>query len=219
MEATWKKHLQEEMQKDYFIELMNRVNEAYREHTVYPRFEDIFKALELTPLNHVKVVILGQDPYHQEGQAHGLSFSVQKGVKFPPSLRNIFKEAIEDVEIPMPTHGNLSCWAKQGVLLLNTTLSVQHGKAASHAKWGWQKFTDAIIKQVNQLPHPVVFILWGNYARSKKSLIADRHFIIESAHPSPLSSYQGFFGSKPFSSCNKYLSESGQTIIDWQVEE
>jgi uracil-DNA glycosylase len=186
--------------------------------TIYPKASEWFAALNTTPLDQVRVVILGQDPYHGEGQAHGLCFSVQHGVRPPPSLLNIYKEMQTDLGLHPPRHGNLEHWAKQGVLLLNSVLTVQANTAASHAGKGWEKFTDAVIREVNALPHPVVFILWGNYAQKKAAFVdASKHHIIKSAHPSPLSAHNGFFGSKPFSRANAFLIESNQSTIDWRL--
>lgn len=185
---------------------------------IYPKKESIFKALELTPLKDVKVVILGQDPYHGEGQANGLSFSVNKGIKLPPSLRNIYKELEQDLGIPTPTHGDLTNWSKQGVLLLNSVLTVEKGKPGSHKNMGWQEYTDGIIKQISEEKENIVFILWGKYAESKKELIDNnKHKIIISTHPSPFSARKGFFGSKPFSRTNNYLKEHNKKEIDWNI--
>jgi uracil-DNA glycosylase len=186
--------------------------------TIFPPPNETFRALKLTALDQVKVVILGQDPYHGPGQAHGLSFSVPEGARFPPSLRNIYKELASDIGVPVPSSGNLSSWANQGVLLLNAVLTVESGLAGSHAGKGWEEFTDAIIKVVNENREGVVFILWGNYALKKKLLInTEKHHVITSVHPSPLSASRGFFGSRPFSKANAYLEKIGQTPIDWRV--
>ncbi len=185
---------------------------------VFPKGAEYFSALNLTPLDKVRVVILGQDPYHGEGQAHGLCFSVQPGVKTPPSLVNIYKEMQADLGIAPVRHGHLEHWAKQGVLLLNSVLTVEMGLAASHQGKGWERFTDAVIRAVNAQPHPVVFILWGNYAQKKAAFVdTARHLVIRSAHPSPLSAHNGFFGSKPFSKANAFLTEKGFEPIDWQL--
>lgn len=185
---------------------------------IYPPQDDIFAALNLTPFDQVKVVILGQDPYHGEGQAHGLCFSVQAGVKPPPSLVNIFKELKDDVAVSAPDHGNLSSWARQGVLLLNNVLTVEDGKAGSHHLKGWEQFTDKIIELLNEKKENLVFILWGSPAQKKAQKVdAKKHFIIKSVHPSPLSSYRGFFGSKPFSQTNTFLSSKGIKPIDWKL--
>lgn len=186
--------------------------------TVYPSNDNIFRALELTPIEDVKVVILGQDPYHGAGQAHGLSFSVQKGVKIPPSLRNIYKELHDDIGMDIPTHGFLEGWAKQGVLLLNTCLTVEAGQAASHQGKGWEEFTDQVIEQVNALDTPVVFMLWGSHAQKKSSMIDDnKHLVLTAPHPSPLSAHRGFLGCGHFSKANDFLMKSGRGIIEWSV--
>lgn len=212
----WDKIINEELQKDYFQRVCAFVHEEYERHTVFPPKKEVFNALSHTPPEEVRVVILGQDPYHELGQGHGLCFSVRKGVKFPPSLVNIFKEMYSDIGVKSPVSGDLSSWASQGVLLLNTTLTVREGLANSHSKIGWNIFTDRIISEVNKIDRPVVYILWGANARSKKVLINNpRHFIIESAHPSPLSAHNGFFGSRPFSRANDFLTKNGQTPINW----
>jgi len=189
---------------------------------IFPKGSEYFRALDLTPLDTVRVVILGQDPYHGEGQAHGLCFSVQRGVRPPPSLVNIYKEMKSDLGIDPPRHGNLTHWAEQGVLLLNSVLTVEMGKAASHQKRGWESFTDEVIALVAQQPRPIVFILWGNYAQKKAAFVKDvsqggRHCVIKSAHPSPLSAHNGFLGSRPFSRANTFLEEHGQQPIDWRL--
>lgn len=189
---------------------------------IFPRGSEYFKALDLTPLNKVRVVILGQDPYHGEGQAHGLCFSVRRGVRPPPSLMNIYKELKTDLGIDPPSHGNLSSWAEQGVLLLNSVLTVEMGKAASHQGRGWEKFTDAVIQLVAGQERPIIFILWGNYAQKKAAFVEDisrggRHLVIKSAHPSPLSAHNGFFGSRPFGRANAFLNERGENPIDWRL--
>jgi uracil-DNA glycosylase len=190
--------------------------EKRRGKTVYPSNDNIFRALDLTPIENVKVVILGQDPYHGPNQAHGLSFSVQKGVRVPPSLKNIYKELNADIGMPIPDHGFLEGWAKQGVLLLNTTLTVEAGQAASHQGRGWEDFTDAIIREVNNLSHPVVFMLWGSYAQKKADMIdRAKHLVLTAPHPSPLSAHRGFLGCKHFSKANEFLKRQGQTEIDW----
>ena len=202
-----------------FHNFMNIVKEKYRENTCFPEYNNIFNALKLTPYKDVKVVILGQDPYHGTGEAHGLSFSVQKGVKKPPSLKNIFKELKDDLGYDEPADGDLTSWAKQGVLLLNSVLTVEKDKAASHKDLGWNLLTDHIIKLLNQKQEPVVFILWGNFAKSKKNLITNpKHLIIESSHPSPFSCNYGFFGSRPFSRTNKFLRENNIKEIDFTVK-
>ena len=214
----WDKILEEEFKKDYFIKLMNGVREEYKKKTIFPRKDQVFNAFRYTPYKDVKVVILGQDPYHGEGEAEGLSFSVPLNIRKPPSLVNIFKELHDDLGCPIPKHGSLHSWAKEGVLLLNAVLTVVKDHAASHQGMGWETFTDDVIKLVNEKEEPVVFILWGRYARSKKKLITNpKHFVIESAHPSPLSAYNGFFGSRPFSKTNKYLESKGIKPINWEI--
>jgi uracil-DNA glycosylase len=214
--AAWQKELADELDKPYFHALREFLEEQRRVHQVFPAEEDVYAALEATPYDAVKVVILGQDPYHDDGQAHGLSFSVRPGVKPPPSLLNIFKELHADLGGTPPGHGDLSSWARQGVLLLNTVLTVQAHKAGSHRRKGWEQFTDAIIAKLGARPKPLVFILWGSPAQAKKKLIdLQRHAIIESAHPSPLSARRGFFGSRPFSRANRLLQEWGEDEIDW----
>ena len=218
IEQSWKEKLRSEFEQEYFEELTKFVKEEYRAGTVYPAPKNIFKAFELTPFGKVKVVVLGQDPYFNPGQAHGLSFSVTEGVQNPPSLRNIFKEIESDTgEAPDTTNGDLVRWATQGVLLLNATLTVRAGAANSHQGKGWERFTDAVIRTLSEEREHLVFILWGRYARSKKALIDEsKHCVIESAHPSPLSASGGFFGSKPFSKANAYLEANGQGPIDWR---
>ncbi len=214
----WDTVLDQEFKKDYFYNLLKFVQGEYARKTIYPSKKEVFKAFRYTPYKNVKVVILGQDPYHGEGQAEGLSFSVPKGIKKPPSLVNIFKELETDLGCKMPVSGSLVPWAKQGVLLLNTVLTVIKDQAASHKDIGWEVFTDEVIKKINEKEEPVVFILWGSYARSKKKYITNKHhLIIESAHPSPLSAYNGFFGSKPFSKTNEFLIKNNLTPIDWQI--
>ena len=211
----WDKILEQEMKKDYFKKLGNFVKEEYKNKTCYPDYVNIFNALRYTDYNDVKVVILGQDPYHGVGEAHGLSFSVLPGVKRPPSLDNIFKELYDDLGV-IRTNNCLSDWAKEGVLLLNAIMTVEKDKPLSHKEKGWEQFTDSIIKILNDREKPVIFLLWGSFARSKKVLITNsRHHIIESPHPSPLSAYRGFFGSKPFSKINKYLEKDGFSPINW----
>lgn len=201
-----------------FHNFMNMVKEKYRENTCFPEYNNIFNALKLTPYKDVKVVILGQDPYHGTGEAHGLSFSVQKGVKKPPSLKNIFKELKDDLGYDEPIDGDLTAWAKQGVLLLNSVLTVEKDKAASHKDLGWNLLTDHIIKLLNQKQEPVVFILWGNFARNKKVFITNsKHLIIESPHPSPFSANSGFFGSKPFSKTNNFLIKNNITPVNFNL--
>ena len=216
MMTTWNEILAEEMQKDYYQELQAFVQKRRAEVRVFPEEKNVFTALELTPFESVKVVILGQDPYHGFGQAHGLSFSVQKGIPLPPSLRNIYKELQEDLGGELPTEGDLSHWAKQGVLLLNTVLTVEEGNANSHKGMGWERLTNRLIESLNELNHPVIFILWGKPAQDKEKLITNpSHVILKSPHPSPLSAYRGFFGSKPFSRINDILIQQGQIPIRW----
>lgn len=204
---------------DGFKKFMEIVKNKYKENTCFPEYNNIFNALKLTPYNKVKVVILGQDPYHGVGEAHGLSFSVQDGIKKPPSLKNIFKELKDDLNIDEPVSGNLTHWANEGVLLLNSVLTVEKDKAASHKDLGWHLFTDHIIKLLNEKETPIVFILWGSFARSKKVYITNkRHLVIESPHPSPFSASSGFFGSKPFSKSNNYLVKTNQTPINWDLK-
>lgn len=213
---NWEELIKQENKKEYYQELMRFVEEEYSIHEVFPAKENIYKALDVTPLENVKVVILGQDPYHGVGQAHGLSFSVNKGVKLPPSLRNIYKEFEEDLGITAPVDGFLEEWAKEGVLLLNTVLTVRKGEPNSHKNQGWELFTDEVIKTVNDKCDSVVFILWGGPAQKKKKMLDDnKHLIIEVPHPSPLSSYRGFFGSKPFSKVNTYLESKNKSKINW----
>ncbi len=214
----WDIVLESEFKKDYFYNLLKFVKGEYARKTIYPAKKEVFRAFRYTPYKNVKVVILGQDPYHGEGQAEGLSFSVPKGIRKPPSLVNIFKELESDLGIPVSDSGSLVPWAKQGVLLLNTVLTVIKDQAASHKDIGWETFTDEVIKKINEKEEPVVFILWGSYARSKKKYITNsKHLIIESAHPSPLSAYNGFFGSKPFSKTNDFLIKNNLKPIDWHI--
>jgi len=218
IEPSWKNALEKEFGKEYFKELTEFVKKEYAEGKVYPAPKNIFRAFELTRFNQVKVVILGQDPYHGAHQAIGLSFAVEKGITLPPSLRNIYKEIEDDLGTPV-THpdGDLTRWAEQGVLLLNATLTVRAGAAGSHQGHGWEQFTDAAIKALSDQREHLVFILWGNYARQKGAHIdRSKHLVIESAHPSPFSAANGFFGSKPFSKANAYLEKHGEKPIDWQ---
>lgn len=218
MQTTWRPILIEETRKPYFKELLHFVAEQRTQVTVFPPEDEVFAALHLTPIEEVKVLILGQDPYHDDGQAHGLCFSVRPGVAIPPSLLNIFKELHSDLECKIPNNGYLTHWAEQGVLLLNTVLTVQAHLANSHQGKGWEQFTDAVISAVNAKRDPVVFVLWGANARSKKALIdTRRHVVIESPHPSPLSAHRGFFGSRPFSRVNAALLKAGKPAIDWQI--
>ena len=216
----WKRIIDEERVKPYFIELKRFLLEEYDNYSIYPRKGDIFKAFELTDFSNVKVVILGQDPYHQPFQAHGLCFSVNKGIKIPPSLVNIYKEIKNDLGCEIPSHGNLTKWAKQGVLLLNTIMSVRDSSPMSHSNKGWEVFTDKVIKELNDDDTPKVFLLWGSPSRKKKVLITNpKHLILECAHPSPLSAYNGFFGCKHFSKTNDFLKNNNREIIDWQIDE
>ena len=207
-----------EFSKDYYLKLRDFLKVEYSSGTIYPDMYHIFTALKLTPYHSVKVVIFGQDPYHEPGQAHGLCFSVQDGTALPPSLKNIYKELETDMGIPPAETGDLTSWAEQGVLLLNTVLTVRRGQANSHKGKGWEILTDEIIRKLNERETPIVFILWGANARSKKALITNpKHCIIESAHPSPLSAFSGFFGSRPFSRTNQFLAENGEVPINWEV--
>ena len=211
----WDVVLKEEYEKNYFKNIAMFINKEYKGKIVYPPKRDILRALKLTDYNDVKVVILGQDPYHGENEANGLSFSVNEGIKLPPSLKNIYKELYDDLGITKTT-GDLTSWANQGVLLLNSVLTVLKDTPTSHSKIGWQEYTDAIIKKLNEREKPIVFILWGNYARSKKNLITNkRHYIIESPHPSPFSANSGFFGSRPFSKTNEFLKKNNIKEIEW----
>lgn len=215
----WQMVIGNEFNKEYYKELEQYIHEEYENHKVFPKKEDLFTAFNLTPYNKVKVVILGQDPYHNEGQSHGLSFSVKPPMAIPPSLVNIYKELSEDCGCYIPNNGYLEKWAKQGVLLLNTVLTVRAHEPNSHQGRGWEKFTDAVICELNKIDRPVVFILWGNPAKKKKSMLNNpKHLILEGPHPSPLSSYRGFFGSKPFSKSNEFLIANGLEAIDWQIE-
>lgn len=215
----WDKILDEEYHKEYFINIVKYINKAYRERPIFPPKNYILRALSLTDYDDVKVVILGQDPYHGIGEANGLAFSVNNGIKLPPSLQNIYKELHNDLGIDIPNTGDLTCWAKEGVLLLNSVLTVEKDKPASHKNLGWEKFTDAIISRVNEKKEPVVFILWGNFAKSKKNLITNsKHLVIESSHPSPFSCNYGFFGSKPFSRTNEFLKKNQIKEIDFNVK-
>ena len=216
----WLDALKDEFRKPYYKELFQKVTEEYKTQLIFPPVNDIFNAFHLTPLHKVKVVILGQDPYHNHGQAHGLCFSVKKGVDIPPSLVNIYKELHDDLGCRIPSHGYLEKWAKQGVLMLNTVLTVRAHQANSHRGIGWEEFTDAAIRVLNEQDRPIVFILWGRPAQMKKSMLKNpKHLILEAPHPSPLSSYRGFFGSKPFSQTNRFLEEHGVSPIDWQIDE
>ena len=216
---NWDIVLKEEYKKDYFKKIAVKTNILYKQKIIYPPKNKILHALNMTDYDDVKVVILGQDPYHGAGEANGLAFAVNDGIKLPPSLKNIYKELKDDLGIEISNKGNLECWAKEGVLLLNAILTVEKDKPASCRDVGWEEFTDAIIKKLNEKKEPVVFILWGNFARSKKKYITNpKHLIIESTHPSPFSANNGFFGSKPFSKTNSFLRKNGIKEIDWQVK-
>ncbi len=216
IEKSWQEVLQTEFDKPYFESLVGFVKQEYASRTIFPPAAQIFSAFYTCPFNDVKVVILGQDPYHGPSQAHGLCFSVNDGIPFPPSLQNIFKEISSDLGIPMPKSGNLTRWAEQGVLLLNATLTVRASQAGSHQGKGWEEFTDSVIKIISEKAENVVFILWGSYAIKKKALInTSKHCILTAPHPSPLSSYRGFFGCKHFSKTNEYLQSVGKTLINW----
>jgi len=216
---NWDLKLKDEFKKEYFTNLMNFIKNEYKTKTIYPKQNEVFNAFRYTDFNNVKVVIIGQDPYHGPNQAEGLSFSVSNEVLKPPSLQNIFKELESDLGIPFPKHNSLKPWAKQGVLLLNAVLTVEEHKPTSHKDKGWETFTDDVIKIINKKQQPVVFILWGAFARSKKNLITNpKHLIIESAHPSPFSARNGFFGSKPFSRTNEFLRKNNLKEIDWRIE-
>ena len=216
--TDWNPVLRAELAKPYWAELQRFVDDERTRHTVYPPPDEVFAALHLTPYHRTRVVILGQDPYHGPGQAHGLCFSVRRGVPIPPSLANIHTEMRADLGIPTPRHGNLEAWAEQGVLLLNTSLTVRAGQAASHQGKGWEVFTDEVLAAVNARTTRVVFLLWGSHARKKRSLVdTSRHVVLESPHPSPLSAHQGFFGSRPFSRTNAALVEAGLEPIDWRL--
>ena len=215
---SWDNILEEEFEKEYYVNLRRFLQEEYASGTVYPDMHDIFNALKFTPYDKVKAVILGQDPYHEPGQAHGLCFSVRKGVKPPPSLVNIFKEMKSDLGVKTPEHGNLESWAREGVLLLNTVLTVREHQANSHRGKGWETFTDGVISSLNNREEPGVFILWGANAKAKASLITSpRHRIITGAHPSPLSAHNGFWGGRYFSETNRFLEEAGKEPIDWRI--
>jgi uracil-DNA glycosylase len=215
----WASALKEEFTQPYYLQLKQFIEEQYQTEVVYPAQNEIFSALEYTSLKQVKVVIIGQDPYHGSGQAHGLSFSVKPGVQTPPSLKNIFKELHTDIGLDIPNHGSLVPWTRQGVLMLNTVLTVRKGSPNSHKEKGWEMFTDKVISILNNRERPIVFMLWGKHAQEKlKRIHSDRHCIIQSAHPSPFAARKGFFGSKPFSRANAYLKEIGSSEIDWKLE-
>lgn len=219
LDASWKEVLKDEFEKDYFKILTDFVRNEYKTKTIYPTASKIFSAFDYTPFDDVKVVLIGQDPYHGIGQANGLSFSVADGIKLPPSLQNIYKELNDDLGIGISTSGNLETWAKQGVLLLNATLTVEASKAGSHQKKGWEIFTDAVIQKLSDQKENLVFILWGAYAQKKGAKIdRNKHFVIESAHPSPLGAYRGFWGSKPFSKTNDFLKSKNLQPINWEIK-
>ena len=215
----WDEILKDEFEKEYYKKIRRILASEYQKYRIFPDMYDIFNALKFTPFHKVKAVIIGQDPYHEVGQAHGLSFSVKKGIPLPPSLQNIYKELENDLGIQTPTHGELTSWAREGVLLLNATLTVREGAANSHQSIGWQIFTNRIIALLNEAPQPIVFLLWGANAKQKASLITNPvHKILSSAHPSPLSAYRGFFGSRPFSKINDFLIEAGRKPINWKID-
>lgn len=219
LDPTWKAQFQEEFTKPYFERLLYIVKYEYQTQTVYPPLSQIFAAFNAVKYDELKVVILGQDPYYNEGQANGLAFSTNKGQPLPSSLLNIIKELKSDVGIPTPLHGDLSCWAQQGVLLLNTVLTVRQGKPASHRGIGWEEFTDTVIKKLNEHPNRIIYLLWGKDAQAKMPLIdTSRHFCLCAPHPSPLSAHRGFFGCKHFSKVNQILTRIGQKPIDWQIK-
>ncbi len=218
IEESWRAVLLDEFNKSYFVKLKQFLEDEKKQNIIYPKGNDIFNAFDFTPFKKVKVVILGQDPYHGKGQAHGLSFSVLDGVKIPPSLKNIFKELEADLQIPIAETGNLSSWTKQGVLLLNATLTVKAGQAGSHQKQGWEEFTNAVIKKISAEKKGVVFLLWGKFAQNKAELIDEnKHHILIAPHPSPFSAYSGFFGCKHFSKTNMLLEKQGQQVVDWKL--
>ena len=220
LSGEWLEALQNEFRQPYYKKLFQTVNEEYRTQRIFPPADDIFNAFHYTPLGQVKVVIFGQDPYHGENQAHGLCFSVKPGVDIPPSLVNIYKELQDDLGCRIPSHGYLTKWAKQGVLMMNTVLTVRAHQANSHRGIGWEAFTDAAIRVLNEQDRPIVFILLGRPAQMKKTMLTNpKHLILEAPHPSPLSSYRGFFGSKPFSKTNEFLVSHGIDAIDWQIDE
>lgn len=217
-ENDWDEVLQEEIQKPYFQELRYALAAEYKQYTVYPPKELLFSALKLTPYSRTRVVILGQDPYHGAGQAHGLSFSVKPGVRIPPSLRNIYQELHNDTGTEVPNHGSLLHWAEEGVLMLNAVLTVREGQPNSHKGLGWETFTDAVMEKLNERTEPLVFILWGSHAQQKGAYIdRSRHKVIQSPHPSPFSAHRGFLGSRPFSQANQYLESHGLAGIDWSI--
>ncbi|WP_434750284.1 uracil-DNA glycosylase [Paenibacillus amylolyticus] len=216
----WDEVLQKETESEYFNKIRYALAAEYKTQTVYPPKEDLFSALKFTPYHQVKAVIIGQDPYHGAGQAHGLSFSVRPGVRVPPSLKNIYKELQADLGVPVPKHGSLIHWAEQGVLLLNAVLTVRESQPNSHQALGWQTFTDAVIRELNERPEPMVYMLWGSHAQKKGAFInRDKHLVLESTHPSPLAAHRGFLGSRPFSKANEFLVSQGIKPIDWTIPE
>ena len=218
IDSNWKDILNIEFQKKYFKDLINLLKSERKIFTIFPKEQDIFNAFHLCPFNKLKVVIIGQDPYHKKGQAHGLSFSVPSNIKSPPSLKNIIKEVNNDLSIASSNHGDLSCWAKQGVLMLNTALTVRANEAGSHTKIGWENFTNQIIRHISKKKENIIFLLWGKFAQQKSTLInKKRHYILKAAHPSPFSAYSGFFGCKHFSKTNKILMDHNLSPINWNV--
>lgn len=221
IDNDWLEPLSEEFKKPYYRKLYETVNQEYRTRQIFPPAQDLFKAFHMTPLHQVKVVILGQDPYHEPGQAEGMSFSVQPGVEIPPSLVNIYKELHDDLGLRIPNNGHLEKWAKEGVFLLNTVLTVRAHQAFSHRGIGWEEFTDAAIRAIDRENRPIVFMLWGRPAQEKEKLLTKNplHLVLKAPHPSPLSAYRGFFGCKHFSKCNAFLEAHGEKAIDWQIED
>ena len=221
IDTDWLEPLSEEFKKPYYRKLYETVNQEYRTRQIFPPAQDLFKAFHMTPLHQVKVVILGQDPYHEPGQAEGMSFSVQPGVEIPPSLVNIYKELHDDLGLRIPNNGHLEKWAKEGVFLLNTVLTVRAHQAFSHRGIGWEEFTDAAIRAIDREDRPIVFMLWGRPAQEKEKLLTKNplHLVLKAPHPSPLSAYRGFFGCKHFSKCNAFLEAHGEKAIDWQIED
>ncbi|MFN2925862.1 uracil-DNA glycosylase [Lachnospiraceae bacterium YH-ros2228] len=221
IDNDWLEPLSEEFKKPYYRKLYETVNQEYRTRQIFPPAQDLFKAFHMTPLHQVKVVILGQDPYHEPGQAEGMSFSVQPGVEIPPSLVNIYKELHDDLGLRIPNNGHLEKWAKEGVFLLNTVLTVRAHQAFSHRGIGWEEFTDAAIRAIDREDRPIVFMLWGRPAQEKEKLLTKNplHLVLKAPHPSPLSAYRGFFGCRHFSKCNAFLEAHGEKAIDWQIED
>ncbi|MDD5866475.1 MAG: uracil-DNA glycosylase [Lachnospiraceae bacterium] len=221
IDNDWLEPLSEEFKKPYYRKLYETVNQEYRTRQIFPPAQDLFKAFHMTPLHQVKVVILGQDPYHEPGQAEGMSFSVQPGVEIPPSLVNIYKELHDDLGLRIPNNGHLEKWAKEGVFLLNTVLTVRAHQAFSHRGIGWEEFTDAAIRAIDRENRPIVFMLWGRPAQEKEKLLTKNplHLVLKAPHPSPLSAYRGFFGCRHFSKCNAFLEAHGEKAIDWQIED